>query len=379
MRESFRLGRLAGIPVGLNWSLLLVAGLITWSLADVQLPRIDPGLADSRYWTVGTLTALLFFASILAHEMGHAVIARREGIPVHGIVLWILGGVASLGHEAREPRAELRIAAAGPAVSAALAAMFAGLVLVGRSLGTADIVVAGLVWLGVINGLLALFNLLPATPLDGGRILRAVLWRRWADRPRATIVAGRSGQVVGGLVITAGLWEISTGSMVGLWTGMVGWFIVSGARSEIDRIRSGEALSSVCVHHVMAADPPITERWLTVGAVLADLGGTLRHTVVPVRAADGAIVGALSLDRLVAQDPASWTDKRVDEVMLPLSAVPVLSAGARIDTVLDRFHPSDLAAALVCEADGRLVGTLDEDAVRRAFRLGRLHQVAPEG
>ncbi len=379
MRESFRLGRLAGIPVGLNWSLLLVAGLITWSLADVQLPRIDPGLADSRYWTVGTLTALLFFASILAHEMGHAVIARREGIPVHGIVLWILGGVASLGHEAREPRAELRIAAAGPAVSAALAATFAGLVLVGRSFGTADIVVAGLVWLSVINGLLALFNLLPATPLDGGRILRAFLWRRWADRPRATIVAGRSGQVVGGLVITAGLWEISTGSIVGLWTGMVGWFIVSGARSEIDRTRSGEALSSVRVRQVMAADPPITEGWLTVGAVLANLGGTLRHTVVPVRAADGAIVGALSLDRLVTQDPAVWTEKRVAEVMLPLSAVPVLSAGARIDAVLDRFRPSDLATALVCEADGRLVGTLDEDALRRACRLGRLHQVAPEG
>ncbi|TAK34372.1 MAG: site-2 protease family protein, partial [Lysobacteraceae bacterium] len=176
MNSTFRLGRLLGVRVGVNWSVLIIAWLLAWSLATTTLPEQVPDRADASYWIVGTISALVFLASILAHELGHAFVARRSGVEVRDITLWMLGGIARLGGLARTARAELRIALAGPVVSLAIALAAAMAAILTDALVTDELVVAALVWLAVINTALVLFNLIPAAPLDGGRVLSAILW-----------------------------------------------------------------------------------------------------------------------------------------------------------------------------------------------------------
>jgi Zn-dependent protease len=182
---SLRFGRIAGIPVGASWSALLIAGLIAWSLAGSVLPAEVPGLAPAACWLAGLAGAGLFLGSLLAHEVGHALVARRAGLRVRGITLWLLGGVALLEDEPATPGDELRVALVGPAVSLALAVAFGLVAVAGSLLARPTAVVFVLAWLAVGNAALAVFNLLPAAPLDGGRVLRGLLWRRHGSRVRA--------------------------------------------------------------------------------------------------------------------------------------------------------------------------------------------------
>jgi Zn-dependent protease len=220
---SLRFGRIAGIPVGASWSALLIALLIAWSLAGRLLPAQAPGLVPGAYWLAGLAGAGLFLGSLLAHEVGHALVARRAGLRVRGITLWLLGGVALLEDEPVSPRDELRVALVGPAVSLALAVAF-GLAAVALSVaGSPAVAVAVAAWLAVGNLALALFNLLPAAPLDGGRVLRGLLWRRSGNRARASVVAATAGQWVGAGLIGYGLLGALTGWGFGsLWTALVG-------------------------------------------------------------------------------------------------------------------------------------------------------------
>lgn len=233
MRTSVRLGRLAGIPVGLNWTLVVIAGLLTVTLANGVLPFLATGQPAAAYWLAGAAGAALFLGSIVAHELGHAVVAQRHGVPVHEITLWLLGGVAKLGREPATPRAELRIALAGPAVSVAIGAAGLATAAAFAAAGAPALLVGLLGWLGLVNLVLAAFNLLPASPLDGGRVLRGLLWRRHGDRVRATLTASRAGRFLGTAMIVSGLANTFLGVGYGtLWTVLLGWFLVSAAAAE---------------------------------------------------------------------------------------------------------------------------------------------------
>ena len=205
MHETFRLGRIAGIRVGANWTVLVIAFLIAWALATQLLPSAAPERPVVEYWAAGAIAALLFFLSLLAHELAHAVQARREGLEVDGITLWLLGGVAQLKGEAKTPGAEARIAGVGPLVSLLLGAAFGLSALVAQHLGLPVLVVAAAAWLGGINLVLGAFNLLPGAPLDGGRLLRAIVWRWKGDPLRATRVATSIGRGAGMALIAFGL------------------------------------------------------------------------------------------------------------------------------------------------------------------------------
>ena len=202
MTATFRLGRIAGIEIGAHWSWLLVVALVVWSLADGVFPDTNPGLADGTYLAMAIVATLLFFASILLHELGHAVQAQREGIAIEGITLWVFGGVASLKQEAPSAGAELRVALAGPAVSLALGV---ACLLAALAVPLPDAADGVLFWLGQINLYLLVFNLIPALPLDGGRVLRAILWARRRDYGSATRTAGKLGRSFGQGMIAAGL------------------------------------------------------------------------------------------------------------------------------------------------------------------------------
>lgn len=231
MRDSLRLGKFAGISVGLHWSIALIAGLFVITLAGTILPATVPGYATAAYLAVAVATTVAFLGSIIAHELGHSVVAERNGVGVAGITLFALGGVAKLEGEPRTPGVAARIALAGPAVSVAIgvaALIFAASL---GAIGLSPVLVAGITWLGIVNIIMAVFNMVPALPLDGGRVLQAALWKRNGNQHEATISAATLGRYIGFALIAFGLWQFLGGGS-GLWTALIGWFVASSARAE---------------------------------------------------------------------------------------------------------------------------------------------------
>lgn len=236
MRDSLRFGSINGITIGVHWTIAIVAALFTLALSGGILPAFAPGYSSGAYLIMAVVTAALFFASIVAHELGHSLVAQRNGIGVSGITLFALGGVAKLEDDPADAGSAARIALAGPAVSVAIGVggLVAG-VLAG-ALGLPTLVAAGLAWLGIINLGMAVFNMIPALPLDGGRTLQAYLWHRKGDRDEATISAAKLGRFFGWAMIAFGLWQFFTGG-AGLWFALIGWFVTAGARAEAMRAR----------------------------------------------------------------------------------------------------------------------------------------------
>ena len=237
MRPSFRMGTIAGIRVGLHWSVALVALLFTMTLAGDILPSSAPGFADSAYVVVAVSTSLLLLASIVAHELGHSLVARRNGVGIVGITLFALGGVAAMDREPDRAGPAFRIAIGGPLVSVLFGGVSLGLAYGAAQIGLSDLSVVAITWLGIVNLGLAVFNMLPALPLDGGRVLQAALWKRSGDPLRSTVTAAGAGRIIGSLMILGGIYLYLTGSG-GLWTIFIGWFVASSAKGEELRARA---------------------------------------------------------------------------------------------------------------------------------------------
>jgi Zn-dependent protease/predicted transcriptional regulator len=253
MRGSLQLGRIIGIPIRLHVSWFLIAILITWTLAAGYFPQEYPGWSATTYWLVGAVTAVLFFASVLIHELGHSVLALREKVPVKGITLFIFGGVAEIGREPPTAGAEFRIAIAGPLSSLGLAALFSGL---GATLTDSAALAAPLAYLGRINLLLAVFNMIPGFPLDGGRVLRAALWAFGGSFERATKWASRAGRVVayGFILVGASQILLGGGLLNGLWIAFIGWFLNNAAESSYQQVRLRDMLRGVKASSVMTQE-----------------------------------------------------------------------------------------------------------------------------
>jgi Zn-dependent protease len=306
-----RLGRIAGVEVRLHWTWAIAASLIALALGSSVFPSAVPGLSTNAYYTLGVATALLFFVSLLLHELGHALQAHREGIPTRGITLWMLGGIAESDAPFPTAGTEARVALAGPAVSAVIGA---GLVAAGQIGGLPQTVAAMVQWLGWTNLVLLAFNLLPALPLDGGRVLRAALWRVYRDHMRATRDALRVSQALAVAMVAFGVvWSIGGAGLNGLWLAFIGVFLMSSGRGERALAEMQVALAGLRVGDVMSP-VPITPRpsagaaeLVTDGVVLdADAGAC---SALPVLAASpshraavvrgGVLVGTVTLGDLV--------------------------------------------------------------------------------
>ena len=242
MDETFRIGRVAGVRVGAHWSLLLIAGFIGWSLAGLAFPRLAPGYPPIAYWLAALATTAVFLQSLLAHELAHCIVARRAGIPEHGIVFWVLGAASRLEGSPPSAAVELRVAAAGPAMSAALAGGFLAFSRLLVATGAGRLIGATLGWLGAMNLLVAAFNLLPAYPLDGGRVFRALLWRWHGDEARAGMTAGRCGWLFGAALVSGGILDAALRvDLAGLWLVPLGWYLCGAARTELPGRRAERA------------------------------------------------------------------------------------------------------------------------------------------
>jgi Zn-dependent protease len=362
-RSSIRLGRIFGIPVGLDWSLLLIAGLLTLSLAGDRFPAEFPGEPTAAYWVVGLVTAGLFFASVLAHELAHSVIARRHGVKVDGITLWMLGGVAKLGGESPTAGAEFRIAGAGPATSVGLAALFGVTAYTVSALGAPGLLGSALAWLALINGILAVFNLIPAAPLDGGRILSSLLWFRHGNRYQAAATAAQVGVVFGWLLIGLGGAGFVAGFGFGaLWTALIGWFLISAARAEGQMARSRLAFGDVRVRDVMTPDPARVRGWLTVEEFLREDAPRLHDPVAVVERFDGTIAGLVSVDRLRSAPAPEGVMRRVQDFAVPVATFRSAHPDDLLADVAARPVRGRVGHTLVFDGD-RLVGLVPPEAL----------------
>ncbi|MGH3036775.1 MAG: site-2 protease family protein [Gaiellaceae bacterium] len=365
MRDSFTIGRIAGISVGINWSWLIVFALIAWTLAVSIFPSTNPGLADGVYVAMAIIAALLFFTSLLLHEYGHALQARREGMEIEGITLWLFGGVAKFRGMFPSAGAEFRIAIAGPLVSLLLGLLFLGVPML---LGLPAVVDGVLFWLGSINIALLVFNLLPALPLDGGRILRSILWYARGEFASATRLAAGIGRGFGYLFVAAGVALLVFASPVtGIWLAFVGWFLLQAAGAEDRFVAAREALGGLRVRDVMARDPVTAPAGLTLGQFMDGVAWSRPYTTYPVTE-NGEVVGLLQFRRVAEVPRAEWDRRTVRDCMIPRDEVPVVEQDDELVVAAGEVAEHEVNRALVLDA-GRLVGLLSVTDIARALQM----------
>ena len=370
MDSSVGLGRVAGIEVGAHWSLAIVFVLISWTLADQVLPEMVPGETLTAYWLVALFAALLFYFSLLAHEMGHALVARRLGVSVEGITLWIFGGVARLSGEAATAGAEAKIAVAGPVVSLVLAVAFVLAALALDAVSGPALVEAGAFWLAFSNATLLVFNLVPAFPLDGGRLLRAWLWRRRGERYSATATAARLSRVFSFMMIGFGLLAFFLQRDIGaVWLIFIGLFLLSAARNEEAHVQMHGALAGLRVSDVMSRDPMVAPGWITVDEFMHTYLSMQRALAYPMKTFEGAPDGLVTLTRLAEVPEERRRATRVRDVGVGLDEVPQAGPGEPVAAVLGRFALGD-GNVLVLDG-GKIVGLLTAADITRVLALGR--------
>ena len=371
-QDQIRLGRIAGFPVEMNWSVLVIAWLLTWSLATGGLPHGAPGHPPSTYWVAGAIAAAAFLVSLLAHEVAHALVARRDGIEVTGVTLWLFGGVASLARDPSTPAADLRVAAAGPATSLTLAGAFGVMSLALDTTGVPHLLASVTGWLAGVNLMLGVFNLLPGAPLDGGRVLRAILWRLRGDRHRATLVAAKAGAVIGYGLIGSGLVQfLVAGGIGGLWLVFIGWFLLSAARAEEAHERTRHSLAGVTVAEVMTPVSTAIPSWLTVADAIDRYALSERHDTWLVEGFDGHAADVVTVGALRAVPPRARDMIHVSEIASAADELPHVRATATVVELLDGADNIRRSPVLVTDTD-RVIGTVTTADLERiaGLRLG---------
>ena len=352
--------------------------LLAWSLAGATLPELAPGSSDPVYWIAAVGGVLLLFASLLAHELAHSVVAERRGVSVEGITLWLLGGVSQLHGEAKTPRDEFDITAAGPLTSVALALGFGAVAVFVAAIGGPTVLVAVLGWLAAINGVLAAFNLIPGAPLDGGRLLHAAVWHRSGDRSRATMVATRAGGRVGYTLIGLGILLLLAGDLSAAWFVLLGWFLLAASRAEATHELLRGALAGVRVRDVMTPRPTVAPEDVPLSTLVDDWFLGHDCSAFPVVAADGTVTGLVTLARVKSTPRHDWERLTTGDVAEPLESLATGTPNEPFPEILERMAgaPGGGGRALVFD-DGALAGIITPTDVQRAIDLAALRSPRP--
>ena len=373
MDASVRIGKVAGIEIYVSWTLAIAFVLIAWTLAGQFLPSLVPSQSQTTYWLAAIVAVVLFYASLLAHEFGHALVARRVNVTVDRITLWVFGGVARLRGDVGSPGDEAKIAIAGPVVSTALGIGF-GAAFSGLNNNVPDIVVGPILWLASSNLLLAVFNLIPAFPLDGGRLLRAALWKRSGDLYRATSSAARVGRLFAFVMIGGGVLMLFTQSAFsGLWLVVLGWFLYTAARGEESHTMLRGTLSVMRVSDVMQSNLAMYPGWITVDEFLRTYLPNYRLTAYPLKNFDGAVDGLVTLTRLSEVPSELRRTTRVRDVGCGLDEVAQASPSEPVSALLDRFTGCGEGHVLVIDG-ATLVGMVTPVDITRAMGAGTLRR-----
>jgi Zn-dependent protease/CBS domain-containing protein len=355
------LGHVLGIPVDLDYSWFLIFALVTWTLAVGYYPAEFQGPAV-LYWIMGAVTAVLLFASVLLHELGHSVVAMQYRIPVRRITLFIFGGVAQIGAEPPSPSAEFLIAVAGPLVSLVLAVFFA---LLSAPAASVPPLWAFVTYLAYINGALVLFNLIPGFPLDGGRVFRAIAWAITRNFRRATTIAATLGRIIGFLFVLLGIWQVFVGNFInGLWIAFIGWFLESAASAQIgqlqygaiDEVLAGHRVSDAMNGHYTEVPADMTLQELVDHNVLA---AGQRSFVVKN---EGRVAGLLTLHRVKEVSRLQWPMTTAGQAMIPAADMKRIGPDTQLREAvreMDRGGVNQLPVMV----DGKIVGMLTREGV----------------
>jgi Zn-dependent protease len=358
------IARVWGIPISVHASWLLVFALVAASLATGHFPFHHPEWGVPTRWLLGAVTSLAFFASVLVHELGHSRIALRNGLPIRGITLFVFGGVAKIGSEPGSPGVEFRIAIAGPLTSLAIAALFGG---IGAVSGSAPVVSEPALWLARINLVVALFNLLPGFPLDGGRVLRAAVWASTGSFDRGNRAASRAGEVLALALIGFGTFRAIGGDVAGgIWMALIGWFLHSAVLAGRTQTALRDLLRDTTVGQAMARDCPSIAPGLTLERLVHDevLGAGRRCFVVTE---NGKLRGLLTLHEVKGVPRDRWDHVTVDDVVQPAEALATVAPGETLLKALEDMDNANVAQLPVVE-DGRWLGMLDRERIVHYMR-----------
>lgn len=365
MKASIRLGRIAGVPLAAHWSAMVFPLLVAQILGTTILPRADRGASAAAVWLVAFVVALALVGCLVLHELAHAIVARRKGLAVDGITLWMLGGVTTIRGEMDSPRADLAVAIAGPATSLLCGAVSALAAVALVTVNAPQVVVSGAAWLAFTNGVLAAFNLLPGAPLDGGRVLRAAIWWRTGDRRRAEERAAQAGRTTGFLLMALGGLDVLTlGDVVGgLWLAMIGWFLLTAAQAEAAAVQRRDALTGVTAAAAVDASTSILPSYLHADAAA-------RRAVMddaefcPVVDLAGHLVGVVDVDHLV-QAALMQAEAPVARVMAPL---PPLRLTTPDTPLVQALEQAGGRLPLVVVDHDTIVGVVTPRSVQRMLR-----------
>lgn len=359
MKSSIKLGKIAGIRVGLHYSWFIIAALIAFSLGE-QFHQTNPGWAPIQVWGIALFTAVLFFVTLLLHELSHSLVAQAHGMKVKEITLFALGGVSQIESEPPDAKTEFWMAIAGPAASLLIGfgclALAAGLGWHGLTVPHTG-VTAILVWLGYINLLLGVFNLIPGFPLDGGRVLRAIVWGATKDIDRSTRIAARIGQVVAFLFIFYGIWSFFSGAgFNGLWIAFIGWFLLEAAQSSYAQVQITDAFQGMLVSEVMSRDCALVNRSVSLQDLVDNyvMKGGQRCFAV---ADGGHFMGLITLRDVGLVPREHWDSTTVREVMRPAEELHTVTPDALVLDALKLMSANDVNQLPVV-TNGTLQGTV---------------------
>jgi len=364
-KGTVNLGQIAGIPVRIHISWFLIFVLVTWNLAGTLFPQQYPGWSPGLYLGAGLVTGVLFFASVLLHELAHSLVAIRRGLPVRDITLFIFGGVSEISEEPETPATEFLMALVGPLTSLVLGGLFLAASIVLR--GGGEFLFALCLYLGEINISLGLFNLIPGFPLDGGRVLRSILWHRSRNLPRATRIASLVGQGVAYLFIVVGVWQIFGGRWSGMWIAFIGWFLDNAAQSSYRQMAVKNMLADHTVREIMTEDcyplpPTMSLDELVRGHILA----TGRRCFPVVQ--DGELRGLLTLHNVKGIPQARWAAVTVGEVMTPLAQLEAIGPDEGLWAAMQEMTEEGVNQLPVMER-GQLIGMLRRDNLVSFIRI----------
>ncbi len=364
---SVSLGKIMGITVRIHYTLWFVFLLIAWSLATGYMPLEYPGLGTVTYWSIGVASAVILFASVLIHELAHSYVAKRYGLPIRRITLFFFGGVSEMTQEPADPKTEVRMAAAGPLMSFIIAAFLGVLSLISGDIHAPIAVTATLRYGGLINAVLGVFNLLPAFPLDGGRVLRGSIWKKTRSLYRSTVSATRISEYLSYLMMGLGLVSVIFGNFLsGIWLVFIGWFIKSGAEESMQRTLIDEALSGVTVEEIMAKDLITVPPSITVHQLVADYFLVHRHGGYPV-IQDGKLFGIITMQGARSIPKERWETTTVKEAMVPCERTVTLEPTASALDALNKMALKNIGRILIVK-DGRLIGIVTRGDLMRIIR-----------
>ena len=366
MGKAFRIGTVAGIAIEIHPSWLLILGFVAWSLSDGLYPSQYESWSTAAYWAIGSLSALLLFVTVLIHELAHALVAKRRGLEVPRITLFIFGGMSHLQRQPASAGEEFQIAAAGPATSLLIAAVTG---LLGLFLGpTSEKVEAMFYYLAVVNVALAIFNILPGFPLDGGRVLRAIAWKRTGSFRRATRIASSVGEFMGyGLVILGVFVLLNGGVLDGVWLAFIGWFLLGAARNEAAGTQLEGVLSRLTARQVMREDfPSVTPGTPLQEIVDAFMIGHGERAVMVAN--DGAVLGIITVSDIRRTPREAWINTPAQRVMTPRESIITVDGNRPAVEVLMLLGDKGLNQVPVLE-EGRMVGLVTRREIIERVQL----------